>query len=354
MRVLIALVVAALFPFGSTAGHATSAGPFQNPAQNWTESRSPAGGFRVLFPSAPAHEVTEVPTRIGPIQMQRWFFEVGPNVYQLIYADYPEAYVKSTSADAMLDSALAQMRESVKPGSSFESVIPITMAGHPGREHVQDVDGFTMKGRSVLVGTRLYQVLVGVPSDRRAASLADIDRFLDSFALIARAPSVAPPAPQWTELVSREGGFRALLPGQATYSVQTVPTDVGPVQMHVWALVAGGSDYAILYGDYPEAHVRTTGAETIVRNVVNGLRESWKPGSVFESETLINLGSYPGREFSLDAAGFISKGRTLLVDNRLYQVLARAPNGQRASAMMDIDRFLTSFSIIATSKGAPR
>jgi hypothetical protein len=41
-----------------------------------------------------------------------------------------------------------------------------------------------MKGRSFLVGTRLYQVLAGVPSERRASVAADMNRFIDSFALI--------------------------------------------------------------------------------------------------------------------------------------------------------------------------
>ena len=151
---------------------------------SWTELRSLEGAFRVTFPGAVRHEATDVPTRIGPIRMQRWFVEVGPDVYQLIYADYPPDYVKQAGAEAMLDSALAQMRESVKAGSVFESVVPITLAGYPGREHVQDVDGYMMKGRSILIGVRLYQVLAGVPSGRRAAALPDMDRFLGSFALI--------------------------------------------------------------------------------------------------------------------------------------------------------------------------
>ncbi len=85
----------------------------------------------------------------------------------------------------MLDNALNRMRESIKPGSVFESDVPITLSGHPGREHVHDADGYMMKGRSLVVGTKLYQVLGGVPTAGRAGAIADIDRFLASFAISA-------------------------------------------------------------------------------------------------------------------------------------------------------------------------
>jgi hypothetical protein len=133
-----------------------------------------------------------------------------------------------------------------------------------------------------------------------------------------------------------------------------VPTDLGPLQMHSWIVDVGVSGFAVLYGDYPESHVQTTGADTIVRNAVKGLLDSWKPGATaFDTETVIHLGSYPGREYVVESGGFFNKGRTLLVGNRLYQVLARAPAEHRAAAVIDFDRFLTSFAIIARSKGAP-
>jgi hypothetical protein len=349
MRTLLTLLITALL---------SPAPASQSPAsQSWQEVRSAEGAFRVQFPGEARYDATEVPTRVGTIRMHRWILEIGNTAYQIIYADYPEAYVRATTPDAMLESALTQMREGIRPGAAFESVIPFAVAGGTGREHVTDIGGTMMKGRSMLVGTRLYQVLAGVPSTERAARSAQIDRFLNSFVLtpltIAPAPA-APAATAWSELVSKDGGFRVMLPGQATYSVQTVPTNLGPLQMHSWILDFGTAGFAVLYGDYPATHVQNTGADTIVRNAVKGLLDSWKPGAAaFDTETAINLGSYPGREYSVDAGGYFNKGRTLLVGNRLYQVLARAPSAQRAAAEIDFDRFLASFAIIATSKGAP-
>lgn len=154
-------------------------------AETGVEIRSSEGGFRVLFPAKPQYVATEVQTRLGPIRMHRWFLDRDGRLFQVIYAEYPAAHVQSVGAAAMLENGVERMRESVKAGSVLERNAPITVAGQPGRETIQDVDGYMMKGRALVVGTRLFQVLGGAPSAERAAALADIDRFLDSFALVA-------------------------------------------------------------------------------------------------------------------------------------------------------------------------
>jgi hypothetical protein len=129
-----------------------------------------------------------------------------------------------------------------------------------------------------------------------------------------------------------------------------VPTDLGTLKMHCWLLDVGSTGYAVLYGDYTTTHVQTVGAETVLANAIRGLRESWQPGSAFEREMPLVMAGYPGREYMMEAGGYLNKGRTLLIGTRLWQILARAPSAQRTSAMPDIDRFLTSFALIATPK----
>lgn len=184
MRWPIPLIVAVLLLPGAEA-RTQGSRSLTAEAQAGVEVRSSEGGFRVMFPLKPQYVATEVPTRLGPIRMHRWFVEAGERVFQVVYAEYPAAHVQSVGAAAMLDNAVERMRESVKAGSVFERNAAITVGGNPAREHIQDVDGYMMKGRALVVGTRLYQVLGGTPSAERAAAIADIDRFLESFALVS-------------------------------------------------------------------------------------------------------------------------------------------------------------------------
>ncbi len=149
----------------------------------WQEFSSPEGNFAVLMPGSPSHEIKQVKTALGALDMHMFSREIRRSAYIIIYSDYPEIITRAP-ADKVLDGGRDGAVANSKGRLISEQYITLD-GGHAGRELTIEVpEKGTLKVRAYLVGRRLYQIMVASPKD-----LADSEEniaFLRSFKLLTR------------------------------------------------------------------------------------------------------------------------------------------------------------------------
>jgi hypothetical protein len=157
-----------------------------NPAA-WKEFSSAAGGFAIKFPGSPKESKEQSGEfTLNLIQLTSAF------EYSVMYADYPEWANDSDPArakkilDSGLEGAVAQVQ------SKLLEVKEVSIDKHPGRQYVERMpNGTILRGKTFLVGHRLYQIAITTPNEEGAVPDAvkfyqtTAAKFLDSFRLLA-------------------------------------------------------------------------------------------------------------------------------------------------------------------------
>ena len=148
---------------------------------------SEGGGFEIMTPITLKEETQNAPSPIGNITVHMYSGERDNSAYVVGYSDYPEALIKMSPADTLLDGARDGAIKSFHGKITEEK--KITLDGNPGREFNVDarlkekIDA-NMKARIYLVKNRLYQVLV--VGEKGKLSTADMDSFVESFKLVKK------------------------------------------------------------------------------------------------------------------------------------------------------------------------
>lgn len=149
----------------------------QAAAQNWVEHRPEGAGYVVEMPSEPKISSQNVPTKLGDIKVYIAVTELGPLAFVTMFSRYPEEYVKSVSADSILEGGRNGAVANVK--GKLRSETSVTINDFPGREIVIDApSGQVMMLRYFLAGTTLAQAIAGGPPG--VENNADVRRFLNS------------------------------------------------------------------------------------------------------------------------------------------------------------------------------
>jgi hypothetical protein len=152
----------------------------------WKEFSSASGRFAIQFPGSPKESTQPAGQfTLNLIQLTSAF------EYSVMYADYPEWANDSDSAvarkilDAGLEGAVAEVH------SKLLEVKEVSIGKHPGRQYVELMpDGQVLRGKTFLVGHRLYQVAIttpreeGAPADAVKFYQTTAAKFLDSFRLL--------------------------------------------------------------------------------------------------------------------------------------------------------------------------
>jgi hypothetical protein len=166
MRCLFALSVSLLI---------VSCGP-----GDWVEIRSKEGRFSTRLPAIPIETTQQVETAAGRIALRSHELNHEGFQYIVSFSDYPEAFLAQSGPESILDAA----REGTAAAGELLEESRISLGENPGRFLVVlDASGErVLQIRLLLVGRRLYQV--GIVTPKRDRSAAEVERFLDAFALL--------------------------------------------------------------------------------------------------------------------------------------------------------------------------
>ena len=143
----------------------------------------------------------------------------------------------------------------------------------------------------------------------------------------------------WKEFSSSEGKFTVSMPGTPK---QETETDEDGLTSHSFTVELENPDsaYLVTYYDVPEVAKATPEQ---IQELLDGAPDAFAKGGNAEltrSQNII-LDGNPGREFEFTSTeGFSGKGRVYLVEERLFLVVAIAPQRQ------NIQRFLDSFRLL--------
>lgn len=144
----------------------------------------------------------------------------------------------------------------------------------------------------------------------------------------------------FTEFVSEEGGFSVSMPGEPNEETQTVPTEAGDIEVHMFSVESGGTAYLVGYSDYPPDLVEMVDSEVLLDSARDGAVDD----GTLVSEESITLDDYPGRSLTVDTSDedIMVFARIFLVGNRLYQVVVST--GEDALTE-DMSGFFDSFKL---------
>lgn len=159
--------------------------PEANPT-NWKTFESAEGRFSIQFPGTPKVG-TEPLDSAGQVVLHKSSLTTKAE-YGVIYADYPMKIEGAAAAKQILDDGAKGAVAGVS--SELLSISEISLSGNPGRALKERMkDGAIMQMRMFLVGQRLYQIAITMPT-MQGAKVKDVaiyeqaaTRFLDSFQL---------------------------------------------------------------------------------------------------------------------------------------------------------------------------
>ena len=116
------------------------------------------------------------------------------------------------------------------------------------------------------------------------------------------------------------GGFSIVPPYPLQETTQSVDTDAGPIEVHMFVAEQGQKAWLVGYSDYPEALVEASDPATMLAGARDGAVSNVNGQLVSDAEIALN--GYPGREFSASVTQngqeIVLRQRVYMVGNRLY------------------------------------
>jgi hypothetical protein len=148
--------------------------------------------------------------------------------------------------------------------------------------------------------------------------------------------------PEWKEFVTKEGQFKASMPGTPKQKKLDTESDFGKGVLHMNVVEVGKTMYAANYSDFP-AEVKKATLKQVYDSSRDGAVANMDGKLAEEKE--VKLGEHPGREIRIDVAEgkLLFRVRVYLVEQRLYQVVVLGT--PEAVKSKEADKFLDSFKL---------
>lgn len=123
------------------------------------------------------------------------------------------------------------------------------------------------------------------------------------------------------KFVSEDGKFAINFPAEPDVSQESVPTDVGEVQMYIFLYEESVTKaFMVTYSDFPSELVAGTDAKGLLVSSKEGqLQTLINP--IIDEESDIDINGNPGVYFKANDGSFYLVAKIFLVGNRLYQLL---------------------------------
>jgi hypothetical protein len=134
----------------------------QDSAKVWKEFNSKEGRFSVSVPGTPKPEDRTMETPIGSLTTYAFVLQTDMALYYVSYVDLPMPPGPLTPEDRK--EALDSTRERILgSGARIITESDVSVAGNPGTEILAEKDAMILRARFALIGSRLYQIILGAP-----------------------------------------------------------------------------------------------------------------------------------------------------------------------------------------------
>lgn len=153
----------------------------------------------------------------------------------------------------------------------------------------------------------------------------------------------------WQVFISKEGGFKLLLPGKPAEQTIPINSPSGSSIFHTFASIGkDGAIYTFAYFDLPGFKNSPDQITSALDTARNGHIASTNGKLI--SEKKISLGEYPGREVEAKTPVAIVTSRIYLVKNRMCLTSVFVPEAKAGSETIgkNASKFLDSFRILPT------
>jgi hypothetical protein len=244
----------------------------------------------------------------------------------------PEAFVRRVEGEGDLAASLSWSTSPARgPFHRLEIVLPAA-----GRYEVS-TDGFSSRP----IGGAYSWRIDGVPRPAPITAATPAAPPL-SPTPPPSTPPAGPAAPAgWVELAPAGSGLAVLLPGQPAETVADVPDGAGgTTRVRQYKLATADREYTVAAVDSP-SFGRTAPERLLDETRDRSLR---KAGGTLQSETAVQVGGHPGRDWTITSpGGVIVRCRAAVVGSRLIHLTLVAPDG--AAARADADAFLASLRL---------
>ncbi len=161
--------------------------------------------------------------------------------------------------------------------------------------------------------------------------------------LLALPTAALAQAQTWLEYRPKGIGYRVEMPKKWVVSNQNVPTDLGPIAMHMATVDGGSFAYMSIYSVFPKEHIDKTPAETLLDNARDGAVKNVK--GQLRSEQRLKVGGYPARHIVVDTATARVSQRLVLFGVKLIQTIY--VGAAESESGPDPLRFFNSFALTA-------
>jgi len=145
----------------------------------------------------------------------------------------------------------------------------------------------------------------------------------------------------WTQLVSTEGRFRAMMPGEPTQETSTEKYSSGSFKVHTFVLTTKENQFGVYYLDFDNPVTYPDQAQGMLNEACKKLERGI--GKIKEKIEM-NYGDYPAIECRLEFKGGVQSLRATVMKERLYWIMTTTFGGKNLSE--DSNRFLSSFNIV--------
>lgn len=145
-------------------------------AETWELVKPDGLGFEVEFPGKP--EFTEQTGDDGG-KIRTYVVKSPAAAYDVTIFDLPEGAVKPDNVAQLLDAFRDSNLDGVR--AKFRSEARIEIGGHTARDVTADVMGMVWRGRFVIAGDRLYQIVAIISKAEEKSERTE--KYLSSFKL---------------------------------------------------------------------------------------------------------------------------------------------------------------------------
>lgn len=294
-----------------------------------------AGGFwsgaRLLLDGQPA-----------PRAAKRGQYSLTRDDGTLATARFKNYWILDTVPQVLVDETTYQAVPPLKWYEWTWSALPLVLAFIGGGL------GGLLGGAAMVINGRIFRSSLGTVARYLLSGLISILAvvlFLLSVNPISQAIGKLFPPPTH-EFTSETGRFSVTSPYTFTENTQSIDTQAGAIDLHMFSANQPTQTLIISYSDYPADLVSKSNPDKILDGSRTGMIQNSK-GQLL-SETRITLSGHPGRELTLSSTAengqeLLLRGRIYLVENRLYQILVvTLKSAQNPQA---IDQFLQSFKL---------